>query len=119
MRVFFYLLVSQIFRVLGQNVSDTVGLNCCREIRVASTSYARDHQPASMGNYYSLPGKLNNRLVYKHYTGRISTIKLKGAGLCSLVNSCYLFIYIFQFLTWLIPEDVYVYYWTWGIELVS
>ena len=73
MRVFFYLLVLQIYRVLGQNASDTMGLSCCGEIRVTSTSYARDHQPASMGNYHSLPGKLNNRLVYKHYAGRIRT----------------------------------------------
>ena len=79
MRVVFYLLVSQIFRGLGQNVSKSFGLSCCPKIRVASTSFARNNQPASMGNYHSIPGKLNNRLVYKHYTGmfsKITSIKL-------------------------------------------
>lgn len=61
-----YFLVFYIIRVLGQ---DKLGLHCCSEIRVSSTSYGRDHQPASMGNYISIKGKINNRLVYKHATG--------------------------------------------------
>ena len=62
----FYFLVFQFFRVLGQ---DKFGLDCCPSIRISSTSYGREHQPASMGNYNSMDGKLNNRMVYKHSSG--------------------------------------------------
>ena len=67
MKLVLYFFVCHIFRVLGQ---DKHGLHCCPEIRISSTSYGRDHQPASMGNYFSIEGKINNRLVYKHFTGR-------------------------------------------------
>ena len=48
---------------------DKLGLHCCPSIRISSTSFGRDHQPASMGNYNSIQGKINNRLVFKHLTG--------------------------------------------------
>ena len=66
MKSCFYFFVFQFFRVLGQ---DKLGLDCCPSIRISSTSYGRENQPASMGSYQSMDGKLNNRLVYKHSLG--------------------------------------------------
>ena len=56
-------------KVSAQDTPETLGFNCCSDIRVSSKSLARDNQLSSMGYYYALPGKLNNRLVYKHNTG--------------------------------------------------
>ena len=66
-----YFLALNFFHAIGQDDSNLLGLECCPEIRISSTAFARDHQPASMGNYFSMKGKLNNRFVYKHYTGRL------------------------------------------------
>ena len=50
----FYFLTLTFFHVLGQDDENSLGLECCSDIRISSTSYARDHQPASMGNYFSI-----------------------------------------------------------------
>lgn len=71
MDISIYFLALHFLIVIGQDNSNLLGLDCCPEIRISSTAFARDHQPASMGNYFSMNGKLNNRLVYKHYTGRL------------------------------------------------
>ena len=74
MNITFYFLIFPLIRVLSQ---DKLGLDCCPSIRISSTSFGRDHQPASMGNYNSIQGKINNRLVFKHLTG---SYKLRNWG---------------------------------------
>ena len=71
MGIILYFLALNLFYVLGQDDENLLGLECCPEIRISSTAFARDHQPTSMGNYFSMKGKINNRLVYKHFTGRL------------------------------------------------
>ena len=64
-----YFIILQLVLILGEDTNESKGLQCCPRIRVSSTSYADEHQPSSMGIYNALPGKTNNRLVYKHNTG--------------------------------------------------
>ena len=66
-----YFIILQLVLILGEDTNESKGLQCCPRIRVSSTSYAQEHQPSSMGIYFSLPGKTNNRLVYKHNTGEL------------------------------------------------
>ena len=73
---FFISVVLMQDKVGVQSTPKTLGFDCCSDIRVSSNSFARERQPSSMGNYYALPGKLNNRLVYRHITGRQNIHKM-------------------------------------------
>ena len=42
---------------------DKLGLHCCPSIRISSTSFGRDHQPASMGKYDSIDGQIDENIV--------------------------------------------------------
>ena len=75
MNITFYFLIFPLICVRSQ---DKLGLHCCPSIRISSTSFGRDHQPASMGNYNSMNGKINNRLVFKHVTGNSSFRNFRG-----------------------------------------
>ena len=80
-RIGLYFLVISIYRGLGQDKPKVMGLDCCSLVRMSSTSYASEHQPTAMGNYISLPGKFNNRLVYKHQAGSfVSQVKKYNAS---------------------------------------
>ena len=72
-----YFIILQLVLILGEDINEFKGLRCCPRIRVSSTSYAQEHRPSSMGIYFSLPGKTNNRLVYKHNTGDPIQIYIK------------------------------------------
>ena len=44
----------------------TLGLGCCKRIRVSASSLMLDFQSDGVGIYEATGGKQNNRLVYKH-----------------------------------------------------
>ena len=67
-----YFIILQVIVILGEDTNESKGLQCCPHIRVSSTSYADEHQPSSLGIYNALPGKTNNRLVYKHNSGKFT-----------------------------------------------
>ena len=71
-----YFIILQLVLILGEDTNESRGLQCCPRIRLSSTSYAEEHQPSSMGIYNALPGKTNNRLVYKHNSGKFTQINI-------------------------------------------
>ena len=60
-----FLLVCFSTFALGQK-PESLGLDCCRRIRVSASSIMTTFQPLAVGIYEATGGKMNNRLVYKH-----------------------------------------------------